>query len=120
MDRRLRRRAERAEQGQHFLLLDQPPRGFDRLRRAVGIVHSKEFYLAAVDAALFVQHLEIGFADPAKHAVQRTRAAVRHRLPELDFGIARTAIVFFLPGPDGRAGRHAPPATRAPQTPPPL
>jgi hypothetical protein len=102
--RGLRRRAERAEQGQHFLLLDQPPGGFDRLRRAVGIVHGEELDLAAVDAALFVQHLEIGFADPAEHAVQRTRAAVRHGLPQLDFSVGRTGIVFFLRRGDARCG----------------
>ena len=96
MDRGLRRGAERAEQSQHFFLLDQPPRGFDRLGSAVGIIHGEELDLAAVDAALFVQHLEIGFADPAKHAIKRTRAAVRHGLPQLDFSIGRTGVVFFL------------------------
>ena len=102
----LRRGAERAEQRQHFLLLHQPPRRLDAFRRAVGVVHGEEFDLAPVDAALFVQHLEIGFADPPQHAVERTRAAMRHGLAELDFGVARARIVFFLGGPDIGRGQH--------------
>lgn len=102
----LRRGAERAEQGQHFLLLHQPPRGFNAFRRAVGVVHGQELYLAPVDAAQFVQHLEIGFADTAEHAIKRTRAAVRHSLAELDFGVARTRIVFLLGCPDIRGGHR--------------
>jgi hypothetical protein len=93
-----------AEQGQHFLLLHQPPRRFHALRRAVGIVHSEEFYFAAVDAAVLVQHLEIGFADPAEHTIERPGAAMRHGLSQLDFGVARTRIVFLLGGLDRRGG----------------
>jgi hypothetical protein len=63
---------------------------------AVGVVHGEELDLAAVDAAVFVQHLEIGFADPAEHPVQRARAAVRHGLPDFDFSIGRADIVFLL------------------------
>ena len=96
----LRRGAERAVQRQHFLLLDQPPRRLDAFRRAVGVVHGEEFDLASVDAALFVQHLEIGLADPAQHAVERAGAGMRHGLAELDFGVAGAGIVFLLRGPD--------------------
>ena len=85
----LRRGAERAEQRQHFLLLDQPPRRLDAFRRAVGVVHGEEFHLASVDAALFVQHLEIGLADAPQHAVERAGTGMRHGLAELDFGVAR-------------------------------
>jgi hypothetical protein len=66
----LRRGAERAEQRQHFLLLDQPPRRFDRLGRAIGVVHREEPDLAPVDAALLVQHLEIGFTNPTEHTIK--------------------------------------------------
>ena len=48
----LRRGAERAEQRQHLLLLDQPPRRLDAFRRAVGVVQGQEGDLAPVDAAL--------------------------------------------------------------------
>ena len=102
----LRRGAERAVQRQHFLLLDQPPRRLDAFRRAVGVVHGEELYLASVDAALFVQHLEIGFADPAEHAVERAGAGMRHGLSELDFGIARARIVFLLRRPDEGRGQR--------------
>ena len=98
----LRRGAERAEQRQHLFLLDQPPRRLDAFRRAVGVVHGEELDLAAVDAALFVQHLEIGFADPAEHAVERAGAAVRHGLAQLDLGVGRARIVFFRLGEDVR------------------
>jgi len=92
----LRRGAERAEQCQHLLLLHKPPRRFNALRRAIGIVHGEEFDVAAIDAALFIQHLEIRLADPTKHAVQRTRAAVRHCLSHLDLSVARAGIVFLF------------------------
>ena len=41
----LRRGAERAEQRQHFLLLDQPPRRLDTFRRAVGVIQCEELIL---------------------------------------------------------------------------
>ena len=102
----LRRGAERAEQRQHFLLLDQPPRRLDAFRRAVGVVHGEELHLAAVDAALFVQHLEIGLADAAEHAVERAGAGMRHGLSELDFGVAGARIVFLLRRPDEGRGQR--------------
>src|SRR3979409_302078 len=55
-------------------LASQPPRRLDAFRRAVGVVHSEELDLAAVDAALLVQHLEIGLADPPEHALDRPGA----------------------------------------------
>ena len=102
----LRRGAERAEQRQHFFLLDQPPRRLDAFRRAVGVVHGQELDLAAVDAALLVDHLEIGLADPPEHAVERAGTAMRHGLAELDFGVARAGIVFLL-GCADECARHA-------------
>ena len=101
----LRRGAERAEQRQHFFLLDQPSRRLDAFRRAVGVVHGEEFHLASVDAALFVEHLEIGFADTAEHAVERAGPGVRHGLSELDFGVAGARIVFLLRRPDKGRGQ---------------
>ncbi len=102
----LRRGAERAEQRQHFVLLDQPPRRLDAFRRAVGVVHGEELDLAPVDAALLVDHLEIGFADAPQHAIDRAGTGMRHGLAELDFGIAGADIVFFLRRPDERRGQR--------------
>src|SRR5260370_6884433 len=96
MDRRFRRGPERAEQRQHLFLLDQPPRRFNALRSAVGVVQGEELDLAAVDAALFVQHLEISFADTAEHTVQRTRTPWPHRPPALAFCTAPPRLYFFL------------------------
>ena len=44
----------------NMVLLDQLAYVFDSLRRAVGIVAHNEVDLAAIDAALFIYHGEIG------------------------------------------------------------
>ena len=67
-DRGVGRRAKRIEQQQHLVLLDQLTRHFDGLRRAVAVIAADEIDLAAVDAALIIDHGEIGsvrFADGA-------------------------------------------------------
>src|SRR5258708_37260431 len=105
MHRSLRRGAERAEQGQYLLLLDQPPGRLDRLWRTVSIIHGEEFHLASIDAAVFVQHPEIGLAHPTQYAIERAGTAMRHSLSKFDFGVARARIVFFLAGGSGSGGR---------------
>ena len=60
MDRRIGRRAERLEHQQDLVALDQLARLLDRLRRAVGVVIGDEIDLAAVDAALGIDLVEIG------------------------------------------------------------
>jgi len=102
MHRGLRRGSERTIQREHFLLLHQAPCRFNAFRRAVGIVQRQEVDLAPVDTALLVEHLEIGLADPAQHAVERARAGMRHGLADLDFGIARAGIVLLLGGSNVR------------------
>ena len=102
----LRCGAERTEQRQNLFLLHQPSRRLNAFRRAVSVVHSEELDLAPVYAALFVQHLEIGLADPAEHAIDRTRTAMRHGLSQLDLGIARARIVFLLRRAGGGSGRE--------------
>jgi len=92
----LRAGAERAEQREHFLLLDQTPRRLDGLRRAVGIVQRQERDLAPVDSALLVQHLEIRRLGAADHAIKRPRPGMRYGLAELDLSVARARIVFLL------------------------
>ena len=52
-----------------LLLLDQPARLLHRLRRAVPVVEADEIDLAAVDAALLVDHPEIGGLGLADQAV---------------------------------------------------
>ena len=51
LDRRIRRRAERIEDEEDLVALDQLAGLLDRLRRAVGVVIADEVDLAAVDAA---------------------------------------------------------------------
>src|SRR6185437_49160 len=54
LDRRVRRRAQRAEPPQHLVAVDQHARLLDSLRRAVAVVVADENYLAAFDAAVRV------------------------------------------------------------------
>ena len=95
-DRRVGRRAERLEDQQHLVALDQLARLLDGLRRAIGVVIGDEVDLAAVDAALVVDHPEIGGLRLADHAVGRRRAAIGHDVADLDFGIGGAGIVFLL------------------------
>ena len=87
---------------QHFVALDQLADLLDRLRRAVGVVIGDEIDLAAVDAALGVDLLEIGFFGLADHAVGGGGSAVGHDVADLDLGIGRAGVVFLLG--EGAAG----------------
>ena len=93
LDRGVGRRAERIEQHQHLVLLDQLAHLFDGLRRAVAVVAADEVDLAAVDAALLVDHGEVGGLRLADGAVARSRAAVRHGVADLDLGVAGAGSV---------------------------
>ena len=103
-DRRIRRRAERLEDQQHLVAFHQLAGLLDRLRRAVGVVIGDEIDLAAVNAALGIDHLEKGFFGLADHAIGRRRPAIGHDIADLDFGIAGAGIVFLLRV--GRGGDH--------------
>ena len=96
LDRGVRRRSERIEHHQHFVALDQLARLLDRLGRAVAVVIGDEVDLAAVDAALIVDHLEIGFLGLADKPVGRCGTAVRHDVADLDFGVGRAGVVLLL------------------------
>ena len=96
LDRRISRRAQRVHDEQHFVILDQLARLLHRLRRAVAVVIGDEGDLAAVDAALLVDHLEIGSLGLADGRVGRSRAAIRHDVADLDLGIGGAGIVFLL------------------------
>ena len=96
LDRRIGGRAERVEHRQHFIALDQLAHLLHRLRGRVGVVVADEVDLAAVDAALFVDHPEVGFLGLADGAVSRRRARIGHDVADLDLGIGRAGVVFLL------------------------
>ncbi|KAG5719640.1 hypothetical protein E4T56_gene17499, partial [Termitomyces sp. T112] len=102
LDRGIGGRAERIEHGQHLVALDQLADLFDGLRRRVAVVIADEVDLATVDAALVVDHLEIGFFGLADDAIGRRRTAVRHDVADLDLGVGCAGVVFLLG--KGRAG----------------
>jgi len=70
----------------HLLLLDQAPDLLHRLGRAVAVIERDQVDLAAVDAALLIDHLEEGGFRLADGAVGGSRTAVRHGLANLYFG----------------------------------
>src|SRR5208282_910715 len=59
----------------------------------VTVVASDEVDLAAVDAALFVDHVEVGGLRLADRAVGRGWAAVGHGVADLDLGVADAGAV---------------------------
>ena len=103
---RVGRRPERAEQKQDLVGLDQLARLLDRPRRTVAVVQRKQADLASVDAALLIEHLEIGRLGPADGAERGERAAVRHGLSDLDLGVGHAGAVSLL-GVRGSAREQA-------------
>jgi hypothetical protein len=104
------RSADGLEQERDMLLLDEAAKLLDRLRRAVAVVDADEGDLTAVDAALIVDHLEIGDFGAANHAIGRSRPAIWHGLADLDFRVGDARRVLGLGGPEawggiGRDGR---------------
>ena len=106
VDRRVWRGAERIENQQHLIALDQFARLLNRLWRAVAVVVADEIDLAAVDAASIVDLLEIRGFGLADHAVGRRGAAIRHDVADLDFGICGAGVVFLLGERAGGGGRE--------------
>ena len=96
VDRRIGRRAERIEDEQNLVALDELARLLDRLGRAIAVVIADEVDLAAVDAAGVVDHLEIGGLGLADHAISGSRPAIGHDIADLDFGVGRAGVVFLL------------------------
>ena len=96
LDRGVRRGAERREDQKHLVALDQLARLLHRLRRAVGVVIGNEVDLAAVDAAIVVDHPHIGAHRLADDAVGRCRPAIRHDVADLDLGVGDAGVVFLL------------------------
>src|SRR6185437_9520606 len=77
-------RADRAEQEGHALELDQLARLLHCLGRQIAIVEAHQPDLAAVHAALVVDHVEEGEFALAERAVSGDRAAIGHGLADLD------------------------------------
>ena len=96
MNRGVRRRAKGLEHEQDFVLLNQLAHHFNGLGRAVTVVNRDHVDLAAIDAALLVDHFEVGRFDSTDGAVGRRGARIRHRVTNLDFCIGSTGVVFFL------------------------
>jgi hypothetical protein len=93
---RVRRRAQRVEDQQHLVALDQFARLLDGFWRAVGIVIADEVDLAAVDAALGVDLVEVGLFGLADHAIGGSGSAIGHDVADLDLGIGGPGVIFLL------------------------
>jgi len=109
VDRGIGRGAGGIEQEQHLVALDQLAHLLDRLRRAIGVVVGKEVDLAAIDAALAVDHLEEGGLALPDRAVRGTRAAVGAGVADLDLGVGSADIVVLF-GPRHAGDQHSGPA----------
>ena len=92
----LGRRPQRVEHQEDLVALDQFADLLHRLRRAVAVVIGDEIDLAAVDAALIVDHLEIGFLGLADDAVGGSRAAIGLDIADLDLGVGGAGVVLLL------------------------
>jgi len=88
--------ADRVDQEGDFLALDQAPDLLHRLGWTVGVVEADEIDLAAVHAALFVDHREIGGCGNRTGRIGRCRTAIGRRGPDLDFGIGNAGAVMLL------------------------
>ena len=89
-------RAERVEDQEHLIALDQLARLLDRFRRTVGVVIGDEVDLAAIDSAFGIDFAEVGRFGPADYPLRRRRPAVRHDVADLYLGIGCAGIVFLL------------------------
>src|SRR6202040_2378785 len=90
------RRAERAENAEDLLLLDEPPGLFYRLGRAVAVVERDELDLAAVDPAGVVDHAEICRLGAPDRGERRGRTAIGYRLADLDLCVGNAGRVLAL------------------------
>src|SRR5260370_17965347 len=87
------------EDEQHLLLLDQLAHLLHRLGRAVAVVERDEVDLAAVDAALIVDHLEIGGLGPPDRPVGGGGTAIRPDVATLGFAFRHTRALLLLVPP---------------------
>jgi hypothetical protein len=97
--------AEQLEGQQHLVALDQLAHLFHRLRRRVAVVILNQVDLAAVHAALVVDHLDVGGLRLGDRCVCGGWPGERSGLADLDFSVACAGIVLLLR--EGRGGRDA-------------
>ena len=91
-DRKIVRCPERPEHQQHLVDLDQLPGLFER-RRGVGtVIVRDEFDLAAIDAAIIVDPVEIGRLGFSNYPERGQWAGVGHDVSDTDLGIAHAAV----------------------------
>ena len=95
LDRGVARRAQRIEDQQHLVGLDQLARLFHGLGRIVAVIIGNEVDLAAVDAAFGIDLVEVGRFGLADGGVGGCRARIRHDVADLDLGIGRAGSYFF-------------------------
>src|SRR5262249_5046086 len=67
----------------------------DGARWAVTIIEADQIDLAAVDAALLVEHLEVGGFGATQSGPCRHGSAVRHGLSDFDFGVGDARAVLL-------------------------
>src|SRR6476661_2729740 len=79
-----------------LILLNQAPDLLDGFRRAVTIIEADEIDPAAVDAALLVDHPEVGELCPANRPVSGNRPAIGHGLTDPDFGVSDAGSVLLF------------------------
>src|SRR6185437_14482928 len=96
LDRGIARRTQRIEDQQHLVGFDELACLLHGLRRAVAVVIGNEVDLAAVDAAFGIDLVEIGRFGFSNRRIGRRGPRIGHDVADLDLGIGRTWIVFFL------------------------
>ena len=96
LNRGVGRRADDLERQQHLVVFDQLADLLDGLRRRIGVVILDELDLAAVDAALLIDHVEIGGLRLADRGIGRSGTRERHGLADLDLGVRGAGIILLL------------------------
>ena len=104
---RVGRRAEQLVDREDLIVLDELAHHLDRLGRLEAVVVGDEVDLAAVDAALVVDHVPVGGDALADHAIGRQWPAVRIGMAELDLLVGDARIVLVLGADDGGGERES-------------
>ena len=106
--------AEACQNKENVVFLDELARHLHRLGRIVGVVIGNEVDLAAVDAALGVDLVEIGRQHLADHAIGGSRTGIGHGVADPDFVGARrrSALPESRPGHRGKQQRRCSAAPR--------
>jgi hypothetical protein len=97
----LRGRANRPESKGDMLHFDKLARLVPGSPRHEAVVDADQVDLAAIDAALIVDHLHVGLLGQTERREPGARTGIRHRLADLDLGIGHPRRVLR-----GRRHRH--------------